>query len=198
MLASFLGWRDKCLPPFAIVANLETMCVLRKVAKSKVMRFPSWRLAIRDAGTGAVPPCPLKVGATGAQVPLHFSRDAGKQWNDGAIGPCLYKMGAEVPFHNRIIDNFMVYQDRFETNLLQLKRTYEIQNGFLYLLLFLSSTLLLRNNKHNWQIFLFFTSFHCPQHFYCPPCPTGVPASLLAIFCKPYLCEVEEKQKFDI
>jgi len=31
----------------------------------------------------------------------------------------------------------MVYQDRFETNLLQLKRTYEIQNGFLYLLLFL-------------------------------------------------------------
>jgi len=28
--------------------------------------------------------------------------------------------GAEVPFHNSIIGNFMVYQDRFEINLLQL------------------------------------------------------------------------------
>jgi len=29
-------------------------------------------------------------------------------------------MGAEVYFHNSIIGNFMVYQDRLETNLLQL------------------------------------------------------------------------------
>jgi len=28
------------------------------------------------------------------------------------------KTGAEVPFHNSIIGNFMVYQDRLETNLL--------------------------------------------------------------------------------
>ena len=28
--------------------------------------------------------------------------------------------GAEVAFHNSIIGNFIVYQDRFETNLLQL------------------------------------------------------------------------------
>jgi len=28
--------------------------------------------------------------------------------------------GAKVPFHNNIIDNFMVDQDRLETNLLQL------------------------------------------------------------------------------
>jgi len=28
--------------------------------------------------------------------------------------------GAEVLFHNRIIGNFIVYQDRLETNLLQL------------------------------------------------------------------------------
>jgi len=42
--------------------------------------------------TGALPPCLLKGGATGAQVPLHIS----------------------------IIGNFMIYQDQFETNLLQL------------------------------------------------------------------------------
>jgi len=42
--------------------------------------------------TGALPPCPLKEGETGAQVPLH----------------------------NSIISNFMIYQDRLETNLLQL------------------------------------------------------------------------------
>jgi len=29
-------------------------------------------------------------------------------------------MGAEVAFHKHIVGNFMVYQDRFETNLLQL------------------------------------------------------------------------------
>jgi len=29
-------------------------------------------------------------------------------------------MEAEVPFHYSIIGNFMVYQDRLETNLLQL------------------------------------------------------------------------------
>ena len=28
--------------------------------------------------------------------------------------------GAEAPFHNSIIGNFMVYQDRVEVNLLQL------------------------------------------------------------------------------
>jgi len=37
--------------------------------------------------------------------------------------PCSFKSGAtgaEVPFRNRIIANFMVYQDQLETNLLQL------------------------------------------------------------------------------
>jgi len=53
-------------------------------------------LTPRDAGTGcitgALPPCPLKGEATGAQVPLHIS----------------------------IIGNFMIYQDQFEKKLLQL------------------------------------------------------------------------------
>jgi len=39
------------------------------------------------------------------------------------ISTLLFKRrvtGTEVPFHNSIIGNFMVYQDRLETNLLQL------------------------------------------------------------------------------
>ena len=41
----------------------------------------------------------------------------------GVLPPDLIKgeeKGAEVPFHNRITGNFMVYQDRLETHLLQL------------------------------------------------------------------------------
>jgi len=33
---------------------------------------------------------------------------------------CPLKGGAQVPLHNSIISNFMIYQDRLETNLLQL------------------------------------------------------------------------------
>jgi len=43
--------------------------------------------------------------------------------NAVGIAPCPLKMGAtraDVLFHNRILDNFMVYRDRFEINLLQL------------------------------------------------------------------------------
>jgi len=42
---------------------------------------------------------------------------------NGDIAFRLFKRGstgAEVPFHNSILGNFMVYQDRLETNLLQL------------------------------------------------------------------------------
>jgi len=43
-------------------------------------------------------------------------------------------MRAAMPFQNGIIDNFMVYQDRLETNVLQAcsyLRTQKIKNGFL-------------------------------------------------------------------
>ena len=39
--------------------------------------------------------------------------------------------------------------------------------------------LLLCKNKQNWSPFCFFTRFRCPQHFYFPPWPTAVPASLV-------------------
>jgi len=41
----------------------------------------------------------------------------------GALPPCPFKKKAtavEVPFHDSIVDNFMFYQDKLETNLLQL------------------------------------------------------------------------------
>jgi len=38
---------------------------------------------------------------------------------------------AEVSFHNNIIGNFMVYQDRLETNLYSYLGTRKIQNQFL-------------------------------------------------------------------
>jgi len=55
--------------------------------------------------TGELPPLPFERGATGAQVPLHKS----------------------------IISNFMIYQDRLETNLgyCSFSRTHENQDGFL-------------------------------------------------------------------
>jgi len=52
----------------------------------------------------------------------------------GAFAPCLFIKGAtevEVPFHEDIIGNFMVYQDRTEINLLQLfLRTSETSEWF--------------------------------------------------------------------
>jgi len=39
-------------------------------------------------------------------------------------------MVAELPFHNSIIGNLMVYQDRIETNLLQLLAHPEISKVF--------------------------------------------------------------------
>jgi len=50
-------------------------------------------------------------------------RGAGKGMHDKGASPCLVKgvaTGAQVPLHNSIISNFMIYhyQDRIETNFL--------------------------------------------------------------------------------
>ena len=58
--------------------------------------------------------------------------------------------------------------------------TQKIQNDFLqFLLLFLRSTLLIKETNIICNVFfLFLKSFHCPQLHYCSPCPTAAPASL--------------------
>jgi len=50
-------------------------------------------------------------------------RDAGTRVHYGGTAPLTFERGAtgtQVPLHNSIINNFMIYQDRLETNLLQL------------------------------------------------------------------------------
>jgi len=67
----------------------------------------------------------------------------------------------------------MVYQDRIDTNLLQLfahpetTEWFSIISGIIF-----ESTSLLNRNKYNWLRFcLFFIRLHCPQLFYCPSLP---------------------------
>jgi len=48
-------------------------------------------------------------------------------------------------------------------------------------------------------IFLFFIGFHCPQHFYCSPCPAAAPATLnthvvSTSFAKTFVC----KRAYDV
>jgi len=55
-------------------------------------------------------------------VLVDMHRDAGGWSDGGGISPLTFQKratGAEVPFHNSIIGEFMVYQDRLETNSLQ-------------------------------------------------------------------------------
>ena len=50
-------------------------------------------------------------------------RDAGERLHDGVIPPCPFireAKRADVPIYKSTISNLMVYQDRNETNLLQL------------------------------------------------------------------------------
>ena len=72
----------------------------------------------------------------------------------GAFPLCLFIKGATgetMPFYEDIIGNFMVYQDRTETYLLQLFAHRETSDWFsIILALFLRSTSLLNRNKHNW------------------------------------------------
>ena len=81
------------------------------------------------------------------------NRRAGK-WHSIDPWPFIRRTtGAEVPFHYSIIGHFMVYKDRFETNLVQLfantenSERFSIYNFCYYFLI--RSTLLLNRNKHN-------------------------------------------------
>jgi len=55
--------------------------------------------------------------------PLLRTPLAGQRGHDEGNAPCRLKSGttgADMPFHNNIIGNFMVYEDRLEKSLLQL------------------------------------------------------------------------------
>jgi len=62
--------------------------------------------------------------------------------------------GVKVSFHNRIIGNFIVYQDRIGRNLLKVCVRPENSDWF-SIISFIMSTLLLNRNKHICKDFLF-------------------------------------------
>jgi len=102
---------------------------------------------------------------------------------------------AVVPFYNSIICNFIVYQERFETNLLQLFAHPEKSQRFSTILcLCLRTTLFLNRNKHNWYRLFAFCTFKlssCP-----PPCLTAAPASLAYTLC--WQCIINFKISYSI
>jgi len=72
----------------------------------------------------------------------------------GSIASWSFEKGktrAEVPFHNRITGIFRVYQDRLETNLLQLFTHPENSECFsiIYVIIF-EVNIVTAKNKHNW------------------------------------------------
>jgi len=85
------------------------------------------------------------------------------------IAPCPLERGAtwvEVPFHNNIIGNFMVYQDQFETNLLQLSAHPETSERFFIIFVIIFEVNIVAEQKqvglYLETIFLFFISSHFP------------------------------------
>ena len=90
---------------------------------------------------------------------------------NGDIAPWPYKRGrteAEVPFHNSIIDNIMAYQDRIETNLLQLFVHLENSKSFSIIHVNIFEVNIVADQKQASLVTIFFVSFPCPQLFYCP------------------------------
>jgi len=58
------------------------------------------------------------------------SKDTRKQESDRGVSLCSFKRGWRCFFHYIIVGNFMVYQDRLETNLLQLFAQQENSEWF--------------------------------------------------------------------
>ena len=70
-----------------------------------------------------------------------------------------------MPFHNSIMGNFMVYQDRLETNLFQLFKHTQNSEWFytIYAIIFEVNIVDEQEQTYLTTIFLFFISFNCPQ-----------------------------------
>ena len=164
----------------------------------KVLHFFWWfqaiwiwlwkKLLFTDITTGpvqppeALPPA-IKSGATGHRCPYITESQviSGTPESDDMTGYCLlpFKMGITgVPFPNRIIVNFLVYQDQLETNLLQLFAHPSNSEWFHTISAIIFEANAVAVQKHVELVASFFARFRCPQFFYCPSCPTAVPASL--------------------
>jgi len=103
--------------------------------------------------------------------------------------------------HNSIIGNFMANQDWLETNLLQLFGHPENSKWYSKNFVIILEVGIVDEQKQTYlvAIYLFFTSFHCPQLFYCSPCLTAAPAALdmhvvSTNFAKTLVC----KREYDV
>jgi len=82
-------------------------------------------------------------------------------------------------FHNSVIGNFVVYQNRLEKNLLQLLRHLVNSEWFSIIYVIIFEVNIVDQQKQTiGNDFFVFISFHCPQLFCCSPCLTTAPASL--------------------
>jgi len=97
--------------------------------------------------------------------------------------------------------NFMVYHDRLETNSLQLFRHPENSEWFSIISGIIFEVDIADEQKQTRlvMIFLFFITLHCPQLFYCSPCPTAVPASLnLHVVSTNFARILDCKREYDV
>jgi len=107
----------------------------------------------------------------GKQPPT--GRDAG----NGVIALPFQKRatGAEVPFHNSIMGNVVVYQHRLEAHFLQLFAHLKNSEWFSIICVSVFEVNFVAEQKQALllvTILLFYISFYCPQPFCWPPCPT--------------------------
>jgi len=81
-------------------------------------------------------------------------------------------MGPEVPFHKSSIGNLMVYQDRIETNLLQLRAHSETSEWFSIIFGIIYEVNIVAEHKQAQlvTIFFHFHTFELPSTPSLPPC----------------------------
>ena len=106
----------------------------------------------------------------------HCLKEAGQhQFLVGMTGhfKCRATAAAEVPFHNSILANLMLYRNRLETNLLQLfARPQKCQNVcFIISLIIVEVKIVAEQNKHNGNDFIPFHKLSLSSILLIPPTP---------------------------
>jgi len=90
-----------------------------------------------------------------------------------------FQIGGRGAFHNSIIGNLIINQDRIDRNLLQLLAHPENSEWCSTISVSIFVVNIVSVQKQTLvTIFLFFVNFRCPQLFYCNSCSTAVPTLL--------------------
>ena len=110
--------------------------------------------------------------ATLGAIFTRIFRDVAQMFSKSKLLRCACTpTSSTTPFHNSIISNFVVYQDRLEINSLQLFEHLENSEWFSMISVIIFAVNIVDEQKQSQYvtIFLFFISFRCPQLFYCSP-----------------------------